>query len=100
MRHIDTSSSMSAIRYAPGTSTMATSRPSCASMVAVINTDSSATVGDVASDFVGPSLCFLPSANDLPLMEPSRFSFVNTSGKAGAQIPHLPLGDDSSPRGR
>jgi hypothetical protein len=24
---------------------------------------------------------------------------VNTSGKAGAQIPHLPLGDDSSPRG-
>jgi hypothetical protein len=25
---------------------------------------------------------------------------VNTSGKAGAQIPHLPLGDDSSPKGR
>jgi hypothetical protein len=25
---------------------------------------------------------------------------VNTSGKAGAKIPHLPLGDDSSPRGR
>jgi hypothetical protein len=25
---------------------------------------------------------------------------VNTSGKAGAQIPHPPLGDDSSPRGR
>jgi hypothetical protein len=25
---------------------------------------------------------------------------VNTSGKDGAQIPHLPLGDDSSPRGR
>jgi hypothetical protein len=24
---------------------------------------------------------------------------VNTSGKAGAQIPHLPLGDDSSPLG-
>jgi hypothetical protein len=24
---------------------------------------------------------------------------VNTSGKAGAQIPHPPLGDDSSPRG-
>jgi hypothetical protein len=23
----------------------------------------------------------------------------NTSGKAGAQIPHLPLGDDSSPWG-
>jgi hypothetical protein len=26
-------------------------------------------------------------------------SSVNTSGKAGAQIPHLPLGDDSSPSG-
>jgi hypothetical protein len=25
---------------------------------------------------------------------------VNTSGKAGAQIPQLPLGDDSSPWGR
>jgi hypothetical protein len=25
---------------------------------------------------------------------------VNTSGKAGAQIPHPPLGDDSSPWGR
>jgi hypothetical protein len=25
---------------------------------------------------------------------------VNTSGKAAAQIPHLPLGDDSSPWGR
>jgi hypothetical protein len=25
---------------------------------------------------------------------------VNTSGKASAQILHLPLGDDSSPRGR
>jgi hypothetical protein len=25
---------------------------------------------------------------------------VNTSGKAGAQIPHLPLGDDSPPWGR
>jgi hypothetical protein len=27
-------------------------------------------------------------------------SFVNTSGKAGAKIPHPPLGDDSSPWGR
>jgi hypothetical protein len=28
------------------------------------------------------------------------FENVNTSGKAGAQIPQLPLGDDSSPWGR
>jgi hypothetical protein len=27
-------------------------------------------------------------------------SYVNTSGKAGAQIPHPPLGDDSPPWGR
>jgi hypothetical protein len=30
----------------------------------------------------------------------ARHLIANTSGKAGAQIPHLPLGDDSSPRGR
>jgi hypothetical protein len=29
-----------------------------------------------------------------------RLTAVKTSGKAGAQIPHLPLGDDSSPWGR
>jgi hypothetical protein len=33
-----------------------------------------------------------------PAME--HYHAVNTSGKAGAQIPHLPLGDDSSSRGR
>jgi hypothetical protein len=32
------------------------------------------------------------------LFSPTK-SAVNTSGKAGAQIPHLPLGDDSSPLG-
>jgi hypothetical protein len=30
----------------------------------------------------------------------SVFYLVNTSGKAGAQIPHPPQGDDSSPWGR
>jgi hypothetical protein len=29
-----------------------------------------------------------------------KVDFVNTSGKAGAQITHLPLGDDSPPWGR
>jgi hypothetical protein len=29
-----------------------------------------------------------------------KLKYVNTSGKAGAQIPQLPLGDDSSPWGR
>jgi hypothetical protein len=31
---------------------------------------------------------------------PQHHQSVNTSGKAGAQIPHLPQGDDSSPWGR
>jgi hypothetical protein len=31
---------------------------------------------------------------------PMTTSSVNTPGKAGAKIPHLPLGDDPSPRGR
>jgi hypothetical protein len=37
------------------------------------------------------------------LLEPGHIvpsATVNTSGKAGAQIPHLPLGDDSPPWGR
>jgi hypothetical protein len=33
-------------------------------------------------------------------MERFLFIGVNTSGKAGAQIPQRPLGDDSSPWGR
>jgi transcription initiation factor TFIIIB Brf1 subunit/transcription initiation factor TFIIB len=33
-------------------------------------------------------------------IEAAKRTRVNTSGKAGAQIPHPPLGDDSSPWGR
>jgi hypothetical protein len=36
----------------------------------------------------------------LPRYACMRMLLVNTSGKAGAQIPHTPLGDDSSPWGR
>jgi hypothetical protein len=77
---MNTSSSMSAVRYAPDTSTMATSLFSNASMVAVISTDSRATVEDVAYDFVDLSLYFLPSAHALPLIDLSLFSFKNMSG--------------------
>jgi hypothetical protein len=34
------------------------------------------------------------------LTDASPIAIVNTSGKASAQIPQLPLGDDSSPWGR
>jgi hypothetical protein len=38
---------------------------------------------------------------NLPLPRDERLNiYVNTSGKAGAQILHLPSRDDSSPRGR
>jgi hypothetical protein len=40
------------------------------------------------------------SSCDHPRCAACSFANVNTSGKAGAQILHLPLGDDSSPRGR
>jgi hypothetical protein len=79
IRHMNNSSSMSAVRYAPGTSTIATSLFLNASIVAVIITDSRVTVGDVASDLVDPSLCFLPSAQALPLIDPYLFSFRNMS---------------------
>jgi hypothetical protein len=39
-------------------------------------------------------MCLRPHRHQLSEMS------VNTSGKAGAQIPQLPLGDDSSPCGR
>jgi hypothetical protein len=58
---------------------MTTSLFSKASIVAVISTDSRATVGDVVSDFLDPSLCFYPSAQALPLIDPSHISFKNMS---------------------
>jgi hypothetical protein len=33
------------------------------------------------------------------LLDTGTTATINTSGKAGAQIPHLPLGDDSPPWG-
>jgi hypothetical protein len=39
-------------------------------------------------------------SSPLQYVSSCQFATVNTSGKAGAQIPHLPLGDDSSPWGR
>ena len=48
-----TSSSVSAVRNAPGISTIATYQFSDASIAVVINTESVDTVGDVASDFLG-----------------------------------------------
>jgi hypothetical protein len=35
----------------------------------------------------------------IPIENVRDFIYINTSGKAGAQILHLPLGDDSSPSG-
>jgi hypothetical protein len=60
-----------------------------------IKTDWRAMYGDVKEMI--PSDAPNPRGKEVDL----RLSvYVNTSGKAGAQIPQLPLGDDSSPWGR
>jgi hypothetical protein len=54
LMYMKTSSSMSAVRNAPVTFTMAPFLPSKASMVEIMSTDYIATVGDVTSNFVEP----------------------------------------------
>ena len=68
---------MSACINAPGTSTIATSRFSSASISAVRKTASVDTVGEVASSLVVHALCLLPSAQPRPLTFPHRFRFRN-----------------------
>src|SRR5210317_2331378 len=58
-----------------GMSTVVTSLPSCASITEVKNTDSNFTVVLAASSSLVNSLCFLPSAQFLPLIVPSLFCF-------------------------
>jgi hypothetical protein len=55
-------------------------------------------VASTAESEVGA--CFHNAQSGAPLRVTLSDLGVNTSGKAGAQIPHLPLGDDSSPWGR
>ena len=71
--------SISALKYAPGMSTNATSLTSSASVVAVSMTSSVKTVGDVA--YFGSILppCFLLSPTPRPFINPSRFYFRNIS---------------------
>jgi hypothetical protein len=55
----------------------------------------------IKSDTMGhyPKVKYYVSRQEDDMFWPSG-AVVNTSGQAGTQIPHLPLGDDSSPRGR
>ena len=71
--------SISALKYAPGVSTTATSCPSSASIVAASMTASVETVGYVASFGSIFSYFFLLSATPRPFIDPSRFSFRNIS---------------------
>ena len=58
---------MSALRYAPATSAVATSRPSLASIIMVRKSASEETVGDMVCDLSYRSRCFLPLAQVRPL---------------------------------
>ena len=68
-----------ACRNAPDRSTTATYRPSFASMVYVIKTRYSATIGDASSSFLMAAHCGLPFMHALPLIYPLVFSFSNIS---------------------
>ena len=74
-----TSLFMSAVRNAPGTSITATSRPSIASIAAVMNTNSVTAVGEVTSDFFYPDLCFCMSATARTFIFQHRFCFKDIS---------------------
>ena len=67
------SSSMSALRYAPGRSTTATSRFLAASMEAVMKTESIATVREADSSFSIIPRYLRPSAQKRPFRDSSRF---------------------------
>jgi hypothetical protein len=68
--------SMSAFKYAPTTSAVATSRPSLASMITEYMRESVATVGDDISDFLYRDLCVLPYAHVCHFNFPDFFSFT------------------------
>ena len=75
-----TNSSISACRYAPAISAVATSRFSFAAIAAMIINDSFAIVGDAHSSLGVYSLCGLPSTHDLPLILPSRLNSTRSTG--------------------
>ena len=71
------SSSISACMNAPGMSTVSTWQCSVASIRHVRNSDSINTVGALALSLVRYFLCFIPSAQHIPLILPHLFWFRN-----------------------
>ena len=67
---------VSALRYAPGTSKMATCLPSCASIMILVNSCCKDIVGDDASSLGIYHLCDLPSAHVPPFNLPQLFPFI------------------------
>ena len=68
---------ISACKYAPGTSKMATSLLSCASMAKVVRSASKDTVGeDIDSSSLMYIFCLLPFAQVRPFIFPFLFSFI------------------------
>ena len=81
------SSVISSWKYAPGTSNMATSRPSIVSIMSVVVSASVDTVGD---DMVSPSFinrfCLIPSAYVIPFILPLLSCLIKLTASSA---PHL-----------
>ena len=69
-------SGMSALNYAPRTSEMATSLPSCTLMLRMVNRDCKDMVGEDASYLCMWHIFGLPSAHVLPFSFPNLFYFI------------------------
>jgi hypothetical protein len=55
--------------------------------------------GNIKGDLNMTHVAYIPTSKSNLFSLTRMGNIVNTSGKAGAQILHLPLGDDSSPSG-
>ena len=83
---MSTSLSIYMWRYASGMSNVATSQPSCAYTVAVMNTDYVETLDEAGSSFFIVSRFFLPSAYVHPFMSKFWFPFRNINGVTASAL--------------
>mmetsp|Transcript_24680 Transcript_24680/g.38140 ORF Transcript_24680/g.38140 Transcript_24680/m.38140 type:complete len:290 (-) Transcript_24680:271-1140(-) len=83
---ITTNSSISACKYAPRMSAVATSRPSCAATTIVSMRASFEQVGEVDSSLLMCFRCGLPSTHVRPLSDPSLFSLMRLMMRSASRF--------------